>query len=87
MCTPAREVGTGQPASGRPVSDKGGGAGPSCGLHRPESLPGIQINRFEVIPKSHQPGKWHLIVDLSYSVGGSDSDGIELGFIHCTIRW
>ena len=27
-------------------------------------LPGIQISRFGVIPKSHQTGKWRLIVDL-----------------------
>ena len=27
----------------------------------------IHVNRFGVIPKSHQPGKWRLIVDLSYT--------------------
>ena len=26
----------------------------------------LHINRFGVIPKSHQPDKWRLIVDLSY---------------------
>ena len=39
-------------------------------------VPGI-INRFGVIPKPHQPGKWHLIVDLSYPKGSSVNDGIE----------
>lgn len=39
------------------------------------SLP-LQINRFGVIPKPHQPGKWRLIVDLSYPEGESVNDGI-----------
>ena len=43
----------------------------------PGSLPGIQINRFGVIPKSHQPVKWQLIVDLSYPAGSSVNDSIE----------
>ena len=29
-------------------------------------LPSTIKNRFEVIPKNHQPGKWRLIVDLSH---------------------
>ena len=37
----------------------------------------IQVNRFGVIPKSHQPGKWRLIVDLSYPEGASVNDGID----------
>ena len=37
-------------------------------------VPSIQINRFGVIPKNHQPGKWRLIVDLS---GFSINDGID----------
>ena len=28
-------------------------------------LPHLHISRFGVIPKKHQPGKWHLILDLS----------------------
>ena len=36
-----------------------------------------QINRFGVIPKGHQPGKWWLIVDLSHPRGHSVNDGIE----------
>ena len=29
------------------------------------------------LPKSHQPGKWRLIVDLSHPSGASINDGIE----------
>ena len=36
----------------------------------------IHISRFGVIPKSHQPNKWRLIVDLSYPVGFSVNDSI-----------
>ena len=31
-----------------------------------ESISAIHISRFGVIPKKHQPGRWRLIVDLSY---------------------
>ena len=34
------------------------------------------ISRFGVIPKGHQPNKWHLIVDLSFPKGRSINDGI-----------
>ena len=37
----------------------------------------LQINHFGVIPKSNQPGKWQLIVDLSHPTGHSINDGIE----------
>ena len=37
---------------------------------------GMQINRFGVIPKNHQPNKWRLIVDLSYPKGHSVNGGI-----------
>ncbi len=44
-------------------------------------LPGdeerVHINRFGVIPKPHQPGKWRLITDLSNPRGGSVNDGIS----------
>ena len=39
--------------------------------------PGVTINRFGVIPKRHQPGKWRLIVDLSHPKEKSVNDGIE----------
>ncbi len=37
----------------------------------------MHINRFGVIPKPHQPGKWRLITDLSNPKGGSVNDGIS----------
>lgn len=40
-------------------------------------FPHININHFGVIPKTHQPGEWHLIVDLSHPAGASVNDGIE----------
>jgi len=36
----------------------------------------VHVNRFGVIPKNHQPDKWHLITDLSHPPGGSVNDGI-----------
>ena len=36
----------------------------------------VHINRFGVIPKPHQPGKWRLIVDLSHPAGRSVNDGV-----------
>ena len=47
-------------------------AGPFTKAH----LPGIQISRFGVIPKSHQKDKWRLIVDLSHPKSHSVNDGI-----------
>ena len=37
---------------------------------------GVQINRFGVIPKNHQPNKWRLTVDLSYPRDYRVNDGI-----------
>ena len=34
-------------------------------------VPEVHLNRFGVIPKSSQPGKWRLIVDLSHPEGKS----------------
>lgn len=51
-----------------------------CGLGRvvgPLKPDGrIHVSRFGVIPKSHQLGKWRLIVDLSASRGFSVNDSI-----------
>ena len=47
-----------------------------AGPFRREDLPGIQINRFGVIPKGHQPNKWRLIVDLSFPKDYSVNDGV-----------
>lgn len=43
----------------------------------PSEFPAVGVSRFGVIPKSHQPGKWRLIVDLSHPKGASVNDGIE----------
>jgi len=45
----------------------------------------LQISRFGVIPKSHQPGKWRFILDLSHPAGGSVNDGIEREV--CSLRY
>ena len=42
-----------------------------------QAMPAVHINRFGVIPKNHQPGKWRLIVDLSHPSGFSVNDSIE----------
>ena len=55
------------------------------GPMRADALPGVQVSRFGVIPKSHQPGKWRLIVDLSHPRGASVNDGIEPEL--CTLRY
>ena len=41
-----------------------------------QSMLAIHVSRFGIIPKSHQPGKWRLIVDLSFPPGRSVNDGI-----------
>ena len=52
----------------------------SCGrVAGPFSSPpftDLHISRFGVVPKSNQPGKWRLILDLSSPVGHSVNDGI-----------
>ena len=49
--------------------------------------PKVQINKFGVIPKKHQPGKWRLITDLSFPEGLSVNDAIDpklctLSYVH-----
>ena len=39
-------------------------------------LPNLHISRFGIIPKTNQPGKWRLILDLSVLAGHSVNDGI-----------
>ena len=73
-CQEEHEDGIGQPASGRPVSDKGGGAGTSGGPHSTREPPRHSNKQIWSDP---QPGKWQLIVDLSYPAGSSVNDGIE----------
>ena len=40
-------------------------------------IPSAHISRFGVIPKSHQPNKWRLIIDLSHPQGKSVNDGVQ----------
>ena len=40
------------------------------------AMPQAHISRFGVIPKSHQPEKWRLIIDLSYPQWRSTNNGI-----------
>ncbi len=37
----------------------------------------VQVNRFGLVPRGYQPGKWRHIVDLSFPKGHSVNDGIE----------
>ena len=48
-----------------------------AGPYTSSELPATHISRFGVIPKRNQPGKWRLIIDLSYSKGHSINDGIS----------
>ena len=43
----------------------------------PATAPKIQVNRFGVIPKRNQPGKWRLIADLSHPEQWSVDNGIN----------
>ena len=47
------------------------------GPFRRDEVQGVITNRFGVIPKSGQSGRWRLIVDLSYPEGKSVNDGID----------
>ena len=49
------------------------------------SCPRVQVNRFGLVHKNHQPGKWRLIVDLSYPRGSSVNDGVEPEL--CSMRY
>ena len=44
---------------------------------RRESFPHVHVNRFGVIPKKHQEGRWRLITDLSFPTGASVNDAID----------
>ena len=47
---------------------------------------GVHINCFGVIPKSGQPGKWRLMVDLSHPSGESINDGWIQLYAPCPTR-
>ena len=49
------------------------------------SAPTVHINRFGVIPKKHQPGKWRLITDLSFPEGASVNDAIDPAL--CSLKY
>ena len=51
----------------------------------PHEVPNVHINRFGVIPKKHQPGKWRVITDLSYPKGSSVNDAINRKL--CSLRY
>ena len=48
-------------------------------------LPSLHVNRFGVIPKGHNTGKWRLITDLSFPEGQSVNDGIDSSF--CSLSY
>ena len=52
---------------------RGSVLGPLSGVPEAE----VHISRFGIIPKSGQPGKWRLILDLSYPESRSVNDGIS----------
>ena len=54
-------------------------------LVSPDIEPRVQISRFGVIPKGHTPGRWRLILDLSFPEGSSVNDGIPSDL--CSIRY
>ena len=45
----------------------------------------VHVNRFGLVPKGHQPGKWRLIVDLSFPAGRSVNDGIDTAL--CSLHY
>ena len=42
-----------------------------------QALPPLHVDRFGVIPKGHNTGRWRLITDLSFPHGCSVNDGID----------
>jgi len=49
------------------------------------SCPAVHVNRFGVIPKKHQPGKWRLITDLSFPEDHSVNDAIDSSM--CSLKY
>ncbi len=60
-------------------------AGRVLGPVEPDRTSSIHINRFGLVPKGHIPGKWRLIVDLSFPEGSSVNDGIDSEL--CSLRY
>lgn len=51
-------------------------AGNILGPFPSETAPRVHINRFGVIPKKYQPGRWRLITDLSFPENACVNDAI-----------
>ena len=51
--------------------------GSAAGPFPAPPFPSLHISHFGVIPKNNQPGKWHLILDLSSPEGQSVNDGVS----------
>lgn len=60
-------------------------AGRIVGPLDPAHLDGAQVSRFGVIPKTGQPNKWRLILDLSSPREHSVNDGISKSL--CSLRY
>ena len=60
-------------------------SGRLAGPFPPHAVSSVHISRFGVIPKSHQVGKWRLIVDLSFPADRSVNDGIPKEL--CSLRY
>ena len=52
-------------------------AGRVVGPLNASCFPQVHTSRFGVIPKSNQPGRWRLILDLSAPDGFSANDGVD----------
>ena len=50
-----------------------------------DQYPQVQISRFGVIPKNHQPGKWRMIVNLSHPKQSSVNDKISANL--CSLKY
>ena len=62
-------------------------ARPLPAIHGRSATP-LHVNRFGVIPKGHNTGKWRLITDLLYPPGYSVNDGIDpdlCSLSYCTV--
>ena len=55
------------------------------GPFQPKQVPGVHCSPMGIIPKPHQPGKWRLIIDLSFPEGHSVNDGIPARL--CSIEY
>ena len=59
--------------------------GQILGPFSPGAIPGLHVNRMGVIPKGHSPGKWRLIIDLSFPERGNMNSGINAAL--CSLQY